>query len=98
DDGDGALGAVDTQQLTGGDAGGGGTGPGDRGQAVLAADDGRVAHHAADIGDGGLDLAEDRTPRRCGDRCNQDLALLDLGEVIGLHDHACTSLDQARGG
>ena len=28
----------------------------------MTADDGRVAHHAADIGDSGADLAEDRCP------------------------------------
>src|SRR6476661_3126220 len=59
---DRALGAVHTQPLAGLDGGGSGARAGDGRQAVFAAHDRGVAHHAADVRDRGADLAEDGTP------------------------------------
>src|SRR5699024_6406165 len=92
----GALTAIDDESVTGFDGGRGIAGTGHGRQIVFAADNGCVAHHAADIGDGGLDLAEDRTPARRGNRSHQDLPGLDFGEFIGVHDDTCGAFDFAR--
>src|ERR1700677_1500203 len=70
--------AVYADALAGLDGLGAERGAGDRGQAVFAAHDGRVAHDPADVGDGRGDLAEHRRPARRSQRGHQDLALLQV--------------------
>ena len=66
-------------------------------KAVFPRDDGRVTHDAADIGDGGDDLAEDRRPARRRRRRDEDVPLLELVELLGPKDHPRAALDDARG-
>src|SRR5581483_4825677 len=66
EDGDGAGAAVDPDALAGLDLARAEGRPRHGGEAVLPAHDGGVAHHPADVGDRGPDLAEDRGPRRGG--------------------------------
>ena len=71
------------------------TGADDGGQAVLAGDDRRVAHDAADVEDGGGDRAEDGRPARGGRGRDEDLALLELVELGRVEDHARAALGDA---
>ena len=64
-------------------------------EAVFARDDRRVRHDPADVGDGRLDLAEDRRPGRRGDRADQDLAVAHLRELLQRAHHARRALDLA---
>src|SRR5690606_36181768 len=98
DDFHGALGAIYDQFVAGRDGRRGIARTGYSRQIVFAAHDRRVAHHPANIGDGGFDLAEDRSPARGGNRGYQDLTGLDLGQLIGVHDHARGAFDLARRG
>ena len=67
-------------------------------QPVLARDDRRVGHDPADVGDGRLDLGEDRRPGRRGDRADEDLAGADVGDLVAGLDHPGRTLDLARRG
>src|SRR5206468_3149330 len=68
-----------------------------RGHAVLARHDGRVRHGAADVGDGGLDLAEDRPPAGRGHRADEDLPVPDLADLVDVTQHPGGALDDAAG-
>ena len=59
-------------------------------EPVLAGDDGRVAHDAAGIEHCGCDRAEDRRPAGRRGRCDEDLALLELAELLRAEDDART--------
>ena len=58
-----------------------------------------MAHHAADIGDGGADFTKHRGPGRGGDRGDEDFAFFNQPQIIGRADHAGAAFDHAgRGG
>ena len=88
-----AVVAVDAQPHTGLDRLGGERSACHRRQPVLAAHDCCVAHHAARVGDDGRDPPEDRRPRRGGDGCDEDLAILDLRHLLGAGQHAGDAFD-----
>ena len=75
--------AVDANHLSGRDVLRPERGAGDGGEAVLPAHDRRMAHHSTDVGDGSPDLVEHRRPRWGCQRRHQNLAFLDLADLIG---------------
>src|SRR5215831_1334178 len=84
DDGDHAAVTVDAYPLPGPDPLGRLAGSDHRGHAVLARDDGGVGHGPADVGHGGLDLAEDGSPARRGHRADEDLPVADLADLVDI--------------
>src|SRR5699024_4837911 len=72
DDFHGAFPTIDDEFVSRFDGGRRVAGTGHCSQVVFTAHDGGVAHHPTDIGDGGLDLAEDRSPAWRGDRSDQN--------------------------
>src|ERR687894_759934 len=98
ENGDDAAVAVDADAVTRLDLGGGLAGADDGRHAVLAGHDRRVRHRAADVGDGGGDLAEHPAPPGSRHRAGEDLALTDLADVVDVHQDAGHTLDPARGG
>ena len=64
--------------------------------AVLSADDRRVAHHSADVGHACLDFREDRGPTRSGYRCDEDLVLLEIVHLFGIVDDSRDAFDGPR--
>src|ERR1035437_10728164 len=63
--------------------------------AILAGHDCGVGHGAPDVGDRGLDLAEQRAPARCGDPTDQDLPLADVADLVHVHQHTRGPLDRS---
>src|SRR5450756_13700 len=90
---DGAAVAVHPHPVAGPDPLGGVTAPDDGGHPVLARDDRRVRHRAADVGDRGLDLREHRGPGRRGDRDDEDLPFAQRGDLRHVAQHPCDALD-----
>src|SRR5262249_30241287 len=79
--------AVDAQTLAGADLSGRAASTDHGRKPILAADDRGVRHDAADVGDRGGDLREDRRPGGRGDRADEDLAVADVGDLLhGLDD------------
>src|SRR6478736_305424 len=85
--------AVDADALAVLDLGGGAAGADHRGQAVLAGDDGHVAHRPADVRHRGADLLEDRAPGRIGHLAHEDVALLDAADLGDRLDHPRRAFD-----
>src|SRR5699024_12111927 len=75
----GALAAINDELVPGLDGRRCVAGTGHSWQIIFTTHNGRMAHHAPDIGHGGLDLAENWAPTWCGNRSDQDFAGLDLG-------------------
>ena len=72
--------------------------PDDGRQAELARDDGGVRGHAAGVGDEPRDAREEHDPRRVRHAADEDLAVLDLVELVERLDDARAPLGDARRG
>ena len=96
EDRDDAGRAVDADRLPGLDLGRRAAGPDDGGQPVLAADDRGVRHDAADVGDDGLDVGEDRRPGRRRDRADEDVPVAHAGDLLDVDHDPRDALDGAR--
>src|SRR5580692_642554 len=84
--GDDAAAAIDTDTLTVLDTCRAVAGTDDCGEAVLARDDGGVAHRAADIGHCPGDLVEDRRPGGIGNLANQNVPLFEARHLLHRRD------------
>src|SRR3954467_8841141 len=87
--------AVDADAVAGLDALAGVAGAHDGRDAELARDDGRVRDRAAGLRDETLDLGEEHDPGRVRHAADEDVALLDLVELLERRHVACGSLDHA---